>query len=118
MEVSSSSRLEVTKHRTILPGALLQFVLRTVAETWGHFSLVILFPLRQISFCILNSAFASRQGQFIKAFLDDRFAGSPPPPRLRRLHLRRQEFAKCILTRNAERCLTSPYEQSHSALPH
>jgi hypothetical protein len=33
------------------------------------------FPLRQISFHILNSSFASRHGQFIKDFLDDRFAG-------------------------------------------
>ena len=32
-------------------------------------------PLRRFSFCILNSAFVSRHGQFIKDFLDDRFAG-------------------------------------------
>jgi hypothetical protein len=36
------------------------------------------FSLRQISFCILNSAFASRPGQFIQDFLADHFAGLFP----------------------------------------
>src|ERR1017187_1146425 len=39
---------------------------------------------RWISPALFNSAFASRLGQFIKDFLDDRFAGFFPRPRLRR----------------------------------
>jgi hypothetical protein len=38
---------------------------------WIIFEIQTAFPLRQISFRILNSAFASRHGQFIKGFLDD-----------------------------------------------
>jgi hypothetical protein len=36
------------------------------------------FPLRQLSFCIHNSAFASRHGQFNKDFLDDSSLVFPP----------------------------------------
>src|ERR1017187_5746897 len=51
-------------------------LLKLLAASAVHFG----FPLRQLSFFIHNSASASRHGQFITDFLDDRFAGFFPGP--------------------------------------